>query len=195
MLGSILLLCALLPEVGFADSLSAINQARALGCSLRTPLTENHRLAEVARLLARGGSLESAQKQAGYQSARILSVQLSGVTDDHNIGELVSRRLCSQPAASKLRELGTYRRGSDIWIALAEPFIAPDPRAADEISRRLLELTNEARSQARRYGSTVFPAAPAVVLDPRLMQAARAHSLDMARWVTQDVMGPPMPTE
>lgn len=143
-----------------------------------TPLHENPRLASLARLLSQGLSLEAAQRRVGYHSVRIVSVRLSGVSGQ-DITDLVSR-LCPRLVLPGLSEIGAYQRGAAIWAAVAEPFIPPNPRSAPAISREVLELTNQARSQARRCGDRWFPAAAALSLDPLLARAARAHSLDMA---------------
>jgi uncharacterized protein YkwD len=49
------------------------------------------------------------------------------------------------------------------------------------VSQRVLELTNQARSQDRLCGSDYFVAAGPVTLSPVLHDAALAHSRDMAR--------------
>src|SRR5256885_12935684 len=61
---------------------------------------------------------------------------------------------------SGLRDIGTYRRGPDVWLLVASPFAPPAPSDRQAISRRVLELTNEARSHARHCGAEAFPAAP-----------------------------------
>jgi len=175
-----LLLVALVPTPSLADVAAAINKARAQDCGVRTALRENPRLGEVARLLSRGTALSGAERLAGYHASSTVSVQLSGVTDDRSIEEMAGR-LCAQLGAARLRELGAYQRGQDLWVALAEPFTPPDPRAAAAIGRRVLELTNLARSQARTCGATWFPAAPALTFDPLLEHAAIQHSQDMAK--------------
>lgn len=176
---ALLLLLALLPGLACADAQEAINQARAEVCGVRTPLRENPRLAAMARLLSEGTPMEAAEQRAGYHSVVVVTATLSGVGDQGSIEHLV-RELCPRLTTPGLSEIGAYRRGADIWVAVAEPFIAPSPRAAAAITRRVLELTNEARARPRRCGGRWFPAAPPVSLDPQLQEAARAHSLDMA---------------
>ena len=50
-----------------------------------------------------------------------------------------------------------------------------------EVARALRRATNEARSKARRCGSTLMEAAPKLRWNRELTRAARAHSRDMAR--------------
>jgi uncharacterized protein YkwD len=172
-------LLALVPGVVLADMLSAINHVRA-DCGAPTALSENPHLTEIARLRSLGATLAVAQKQAGYHAAHIVSMQLPGVPDERSLGRMLKEQMCARLITPGVRELGAVRRGADVWIALGEPFIPPDPDAAASISQRVLELTNEARAQARRCGSTQVPAAPPVSLDPVLEKVAREHSQDMA---------------
>ncbi|MFX5777110.1 CAP domain-containing protein, partial [Acinetobacter baumannii] len=58
------------------------------------------------------------------------------------------------------------------------------------VGRRVLELTNLARSRPRRCGSELFPAAPPLVPAPAsLERAAQEHSEDMARHDYMDHTG------
>jgi uncharacterized protein YkwD len=49
-----------------------------------------------------------------------------------------------------------------------------------QLSRRVLELVNEARASGRRCGGKYYPPVPPLVLDAALTRAALAHSRDMA---------------
>jgi uncharacterized protein YkwD len=158
----------------------ALNKLRAQRCGTPEPLRDSARLAQVAQLLSRGTRLQDAQRQAGYHSLQLLSLQLSGPDDENSLVQMLGRGLCSRLAAPGMRELGIYRQGGDTWIVLGEPFIAPDPRDQEAIIARVLYLTNQARGKARLCGGSQFPAAPALTLDARLTQAAREHSRDMA---------------
>jgi uncharacterized protein YkwD len=179
-MGWALLLLTLIPLCARADVLATLNDARAHGCGPRAPLTASARLDRVARLLSEGSRLGTAQEQAGYTSAQIVSLQLQGVSDERSLEQALRRRVCSQVKDPSLRELGTYRHGTDVWIVLGQPFLAPEPRDRETISARVLALTNKARSRPQRCGGRWFPAAPPLVLDARLDQAARGHSQDMA---------------
>lgn len=50
-----------------------------------------------------------------------------------------------------------------------------------KLKAALLQITNESRSQSRSCGTDAFTAAPALVWNDALAQAAEKHSLDMAR--------------
>jgi uncharacterized protein YkwD len=107
-------------------------------------------------------------------------VQVTNVPDDGDLARIVSRQFCSQVLEPGLREIGSYRRGPDVWFVVAAPFSPPAPGDRDAISRRVLELTNQARAHARRCGDKAFPAAPPLELAPALGVAALEHSQDMA---------------
>jgi uncharacterized protein YkwD len=175
---------ALAPLTAAADVVSSINNVRARGCPGRrggeAPLRESRQLDTVARQLARGADLRRAEKEANYHAVASASVKISGVPDNGEIDRVIGRQFCSASTEPEFREIGLYRRGTDVWIALAQPFTPPLARDAPAISRRLLALTNEARAHARRCGGTAFaavgPLSPNVLLDA----AALEHSRDMA---------------
>ncbi len=181
----LILSLALLPPTARADVVGAVNEARLQDCHLNpatTPrLRESSRLNEAARRLAHGESLQSASQKAGYRSVTSASLQITNVPDDRDIKRIMARQFCRQIGDRNLRDIGTYRRGQDVWLLVAAPFVPPAPKDRQAISRRVLELTNQARSQARRCGSEAFPAAPPLTLAPSALEhAAAEHSQDMA---------------
>jgi uncharacterized protein YkwD len=180
----VFLMLVLTPLTAAADVIGAVNQVRAQGCPGRrgvgSALNESSRLNAVARQLARGTDLRRAQKEAGYHAVASASVRISGVPVDGDVERIVERQFCSPSTDPVFREIGTFRRGTDVWIALAQPFSPPAARNTAAISRRVLELTNEARSRARRCGRTTFAAAPLLSLNASLERAALEHSRDMA---------------
>jgi uncharacterized protein YkwD len=175
---------ALTPLTVSANVVSSINKVRAHGCpggrGGEAPLRENSRLNAVARQLARGADLKRAEKEIGYHAASSASVQISGVPDSGDVDQIMGRQFCSASTEPAFREIGWYQSGSNVWIALAQPFTPPAPRDASAISRRVLALTNDARSHARLCGSTSFAAAPPLSLNVFLERAALDHSKDMA---------------
>ena len=180
----VLTLLALVPLTAAADIVSSINKVRAQGCPGRRggelPLRQNRQLDAVARELARGIDLRRAEKEANYHAVSSASVEISGVPDSGDIERIVGRQFCSASTEPEFREIGTFRRGTDVWIALAKPFTPPLVRDAAAISRRVLELTNDARAHARRCGGTTFQAVPPLTLNGSLERAALDHSQDMA---------------
>jgi uncharacterized protein YkwD len=183
-----------IPLTAMADVVGAVNEARLHGCHANpstTPrLRENSRLNEAARRLSFGDSLQNAAKKAGYRSVTSASVQISNVPDDRDVERIVARQFCAQITAQDLRDIGTFRRGPDVWVLVAAPFSPPAPGDRQAISRRVLELTNQARAHARRCGFEFFPAAPALALaPPTLERAALEHSQDMAQHNYMDHTG------
>jgi uncharacterized protein YkwD len=180
----VVLFLATTPLAALGDVTGAVNAARLHGCrgspgnTLR--LRENPRLDEAARGLSRGETLQDAASKAGYRAVTSASVQISNVPDDRDVERIVERQFCAQISARNLRDIGTYRRGPDVWLLVAAPFSPPAPGDRLDISRRVLELTNQARAQARRCGTVAFQAAPPLVLAPTLERAAVEHSQDMA---------------
>jgi uncharacterized protein YkwD len=196
LLRPILLLCslAMLPLSAMADVVGAINEARLYGChadpGATLKLRESSRLNEAARRLSHGETLQDASRKAGYRSITSASVQITNVPDDRDIERIVARQFCAQISDRNLRDIGTYRRGPDVWLLVAAPFAPPAPMDRQAISRRVLELTNQARSHARRCGAEAFPAAPPLVLaPPPLERAAVEHSQDMANHNYMDHTG------
>jgi uncharacterized protein YkwD len=177
-------LLALAPLTAAADIVSSVNKVRAQGCPGRhggvAPLRETRQLDAVARQLARGIDLRRAEKDANYHAVSSASVEISGVPDSGDIEHIVARQFCSASTEPDFREIGTFRHGTDVWIALAKPFTPPLVRDSAAISRRVLELTNDARAHARRCGGTTFQAVPPLALNGSLERAALEHSLDMA---------------
>lgn len=178
------LILALTPLAASADVVSSVNKVRAQGCPGRHgtggPLRESSRLDAVARQLARGIDLRSAEQDAGYHAVASASVRISGVPDSGDVQRIVGQQFCSASTEPAFRDIGTFRRGTDVWIAVAQPFTPPAARDATAISHRVLALTNAARSHARRCGGTAFAAAPPLLLNGSLERAALEHSLDMA---------------
>lgn len=186
---------AMIPvTAALADTVGAVNEARLHDCHANpstTPrLRENSRLNEAARRLSFGENLQNAAKAAGYRSVTSAAVQISNVPDDREVERIVARRFCAQITGKDLRDIGAYRRGADVWVMVASPFTPPAPTDRQAISRRVLELTNQARAHARRCGSEAFPAAPPLVLAPSALERAAAeHSQDMANHNYMDHTG------
>jgi uncharacterized protein YkwD len=174
---------ALTPLTATADIVSSINKVRAHGCpgghGGQVLLRESRPLDAVARQLARGLNLESAQKAAGYHAASAATMEMSGVPDS-DLERVIARQFCSAATEPEFREIGFYQQGPGVWVALAQPFTPPPTRDAAAVARRVLELTNEARAQARRCGWTRYAAAPPLTLNTALDRAALEHSHDMA---------------
>jgi uncharacterized protein YkwD len=180
------MLALLAPAWAAADVIDAVNAVRYDGCDGRPggvpPLRESAKLDEVAHRLSQGTDLHTAEQFADYHAVSSFSVSISGVPASGNIESVIAQQFCAQLTNTAFREIGAWRRGSIVWIALAEPFRAPAPRDQAEISRRMLYLVNQARAHARRCGSTPYGAVPPLKLNATLTQAALRYAQDMASY-------------
>ncbi len=179
------LLCMLASQAAHADLLAQINSARAAGCGGRKgvgiPVRSSPKLEQIAERMQGGESIRDAMRAVGYRPLKSTSIRMSGWLTEASIARNLAKRFCGSLIDPDLREVGIYRKGRGLWMVMAQPLVAPAPKDAIAISRRVLELTNHARSEGRLCGSTYFAAAGPLTLSPALHEAARAHSRDMAR--------------
>ena len=152
-----LVLCArlvlLAPLACAADVMDALNAVRDGGCGERpggvAPLRESALLDEVAHRLSQGTDLHTAEQCAGYHAVSSFSVSISHVPPSGDVSALVARQFCAQISNPAFREFGSWRRGADVWLALAEPFRPPAPHDQGEVSRRCWSSpTRRARGRA-----------------------------------------------
>ncbi len=173
----------LLPAAAHAGLAGDLDWARRTGCGFAAPagpLRESPVLDAAVRRVASGASLHAALAAAGYTARQSSAVHLSGNVGDGAVAHTLASSYCATLRDAHWREFGGWRRGSDVWLLLADP--APLPRAADAaaMSRLILDVVNEARASGHRCGRRYFGPAPPLVLDARLGAAALEHSRDMA---------------
>jgi uncharacterized protein YkwD len=188
-----LLLALTIPAGAAADVLDAVNAVRYAGCGGRhravPPLRENAALDEVAHRLSQGTDLRTAQQFADYHAVSSFSVSISHVQPSGDVESIIARQFCEQISNPAFREIGTWRRGTDVWIAMAQPFRPPPPRELGAVSEQVLQLANRARARARRCGPTPFAAAPPLTLNATLGRAALHYADDMALFAYMDHTG------
>jgi uncharacterized protein YkwD len=162
----------------------AINSIRLRGCGGRpashVPLKTARALDEAARRVANGSGLHSALSAAGYSAEQTASIHVATTGGELAAGRLLEQHFCAQISDPMLREIGIAHHGGDTWIVLAAPLSTPRAADAPTVSRRVLELVNQARAQPRRCGRRAFNATSPLKLSAELANAALAHSLDMA---------------
>lgn len=175
----------LLPSLARADLLREINEERADGCGGRkgisVPVRANPKLDQIARRVAQGQAIREAMHEVAYRPVKSSLIRLSGWLTESSIARSIGKQFCASLIDPAIKEVGIYRKGNAIWIVMAQPLSPPAPRDANAISRRVLEITNEARAAGRLCGSDYFPAAGPLTLSPALYEAALEHSRDMAR--------------
>jgi uncharacterized protein YkwD len=172
----------------------AINSMRMRGCGGRPPshlaLKTARALDEAARRVANGSDLHAALIASGYSAEQTASIHIATPGGELAAARLLEQHFCAQISEPMLREIGIARHGGDTWIVLAAPLETPRPTDAAAVSRRVLELVNQARAQPRRCGRRAFNATSPLKLSGELANAAHAHSLDMATREYFDHQGP-----
>jgi uncharacterized protein YkwD len=187
------LLTLLAPALTAGAVVDAINTVRDAGCGgsrgRLAPLSENERLDEVAHHLSQGTQLAQAQQVARYHAVSSFAVSISNVPASGDVTAIIAHQFCQQVTNPAFREIGTWRQGSTVWIAMAEPFRPPARQDLGTVSRTVLQLTNQARANARRCGRTSFAPAPPLTLDTSLGNVALAYARDMADFGYMDHTG------
>jgi uncharacterized protein YkwD len=164
--------------------LAAVNWARQRGCnvsSARVPLQNNPKLQNAAGRLAGGLALHEALAAAGYLASESSALHFSGVVSDAHIVRTLTANYCRTLIDPKLREIGSERRGREVWMVLAAPVPLPAAADAASVSRHMLDLVNAARAAGRRCGAKYFAPVAPLTLNSSLTQAALAHSREMAK--------------
>ncbi len=181
----LLALVALTPAHAFAEEsrlATAINAVRSQGCghepAVNVPLRHEPRLDRVAEAQSSGIQLKAAMKDAGYRAVQASVLEASG-SDAAILGNLAQGG-CKDVTNPLYRDVGIAERDGKAWIVLAAPLVPPATGDAPSVSRRVLELVNEARSKSRKCGWKRFEAAPALTQSDALQVAASVHASDMA---------------
>lgn len=181
----VLLLALGAPLCAAAGILDSVNSVRTRGCPLSRgvagPLRENQRLDELAHQIAAGAALDAAQRRSAYRALKLYTISIAPVDVSGEVSGILGRQFCAQVTDPEVREIGSFRQGERVWLALAAPFDPPSPQQLPAIGRRVLELTNRARSTPRRCGASEFAAAAPLALDATLTRVALDYAHDMAR--------------
>jgi len=168
-----------------ADPVGVINALRTDGCSgasaIGTPVRPDAELDAAARELSRGRDLEEAVARAGYRAASSRSFHVRGPTDDAAVRRILAERSCAAINDPRYDDIGVHRRGDETWIVLAVRQELPPPLDRGAVERRVLELVNAARAEARACGRERYAATVPVTLSVQLANAAAIHARDMAQ--------------
>ncbi len=165
--------------------LRAVNTIRQQGCGdgpARTPaLRENAALSRAAALLADGRKLDDALKTANYRSVHATQITLRGRTAPVALAPSTLGKSCAVLMHLPLTETGFHQRGNQLWVVVAQPFVAPAAAQGEQVEARILALVNAARAQPRRCGKELFVAVPPLLHQPLLTEVAAGHAADMAQ--------------
>jgi uncharacterized protein YkwD len=167
-----------------AELIDIVNDIRSSGCKRRAPaatqVASDRALDTAAGLIARGSELDAALTKSGYRATSATSINIGGVTGDAAVREVLADGFCDRVNNAAYTAIGTYVRGKELWLVLAQRFEAVAVSDAPAVARRVLELVNEARAQQRRCGRQRMSATHALALSASLTRAAAAHAADMA---------------
>lgn len=168
-----------------ADVLDTVNWARLRGCNpaARAPLQSNAKLQRAAGRLAGGTTLADAVGREDYVGSEFAELHVSGAVNDAQIAHALTGSYCRTLTDAKFRDVGTQRRGADLWMVFAAPVAMPAAADAAGVGLRMLELVNEARAAGRRCGGRYFAPAAPLTLNEHLTAAAFAHSREMAQYM------------
>ncbi len=183
---------AALPHAANADVLAAVNWARQRGCNVaatRGPLQASLKLQNAAARLAGGSALHDALAAAGYLASESSALHFSGAASDEQIARTLTANYCRTLINPKLREMGSERRGREVWMVFAAPVSVPAAADAASVRRQILDLVNAARAVGRRCGAKYLAPVAPLTLSSKLTDAALAHSLEMARYDSLDHRG------
>jgi len=167
------------------DLVSALNAARTAGCGgrpgVKAPVRENAQLSQAAAHVVASGPYQDALAAAGYRATRSALIRLTSDSGARLIADYVASNFCGYLIDPQLREIGLHQQMRETRIILAAPFAPPDAQASGAVAERVLELVNQARSQARACGNTRFPATSRLRLSAMLDDISFAHAADMAQ--------------
>ena len=143
------------------------------------PLASEPALARVR--IGRGTILELALDKAGYASDLAEAISLVGARDEQAAMEAIENRYCITLLNPQFSAMGVARTGDGWQIVLARPMRMIKLGDWRDEGRAVLQAVNAVRAQARTCGEQAFPAAPALVWNDALGNAALEHSRDMVR--------------
>jgi uncharacterized protein YkwD len=171
-----------------ADLSTLINDYRAApgSCGGRAapPANQLARPAALARVrIGPATFIESALERVGYAAEYAELISVSGPENASDAMNVLQEKYCTTLLSSRFAAVGSYRNGNEWTVVLARPAPPlPSETFPDwvEAGQAILAGVNAARASARTCGAQQFAPAPPVSWNPRLGQAALAHSRDMA---------------
>lgn len=180
-------------QAGDEQTLTLVTQARARGCAghsgTRDPLRWSDALVRAAARMDRGEAALSAVEKEGYRAISVFHANFTGYRGAAEVVEAFARNYCSALTDARLSDFGFRRNGTHWLLVMAAPLEVPQLADRRAVLSKVLALTNEARSRARRCGNKAFDAAPPLRWNAQLEQAAAQHAQDMAAHAYLDHRG------
>ncbi len=173
------------PAGASPELVNALNAVRANGCGGRSGvaplLRENAQLTEAAKHAGRL-PLGDALAATGYRASRSALIRVQSDPGAKSVADvIVAGDSCAYLVEPGFREIGVHQQTRETWIVLAAPFSPPAAGASNAVAERVLELVNQARTEARACGDKRFAAAGRLGLNATLSRTSLAHAADMAR--------------
>jgi len=130
---------------------------------------------------AHGDDLGRALIAVGYRASAAMTIVVSGASDAQRAGALLRSHYCSSLRDRRFSEIGVAHTGNTWRINLAQPLLPANLADWREAAKSVLQLTNQARAQARQCGGRHFDATSPLAWNDALAAAALVHSRDMAK--------------
>lgn len=166
-----------------ADAVGVVQVLRQGGCGgllpAAPPLRHSAALDRAAKAWAEGWTPTAAVERSGYPAERTANLHITA--PDSGVTQVLRRSSCRTLMDAKLRDMGSFYRGSDTWLVMASPDVVPEPEQAPQLVARALQLVNEVRARGARCGQRSFAPAPPVKLSGTLAGVALGHAVDMAQ--------------
>jgi uncharacterized protein YkwD len=124
--------------------------------------------------------LASMLKDAGYQADRAEAITITGPTNARDAMGLIKQKYCDALLSTASSAVGTARSGNTWQIILTHPVTLRNLPDVQDAGQQILAAVNAARAQPRSCGATNYGPAQPLSWNPRLTEAALAHSDDMA---------------
>ena len=130
--------------------------------------------------LAPGRFLQQDLARAGYRAAQVQAIGVTGSSAAVGIMQLLREEHCTALRNPALTDIGVAG-ADDQWsiILAAEDIVVPLPSQKNAVAA-VLAATNRARASSRTCGTRQYAAAPPLIANAALSQAALAHSTEMA---------------
>jgi uncharacterized protein YkwD len=164
--------------------LALVMQARSRGCAghagAASPLRWSDALARAAARIGRGEPSLAAVAKEGFRATRVFQANFSGFRRPADVAGTLAQDYCAALTEPQFTDFGFHREGTSWHVVLAARLQLAELADARAVAAKVLALTNQARTQARRCGDQRFEPAPPLRANLRLERAAAAHAQDMA---------------